>query len=323
MMRMPRRGLGLGALAGIGAAMGAATLPRPTAAQAQAEAPPPAFHRFRVGGFTVTTLFDGTARLPLEGMVVNAPAETLRGLLAEAFLPTDGYVTPYTVTLLQAPGATVLFDAGTGGQLSPQAGRMAAALAAAGVAPGDVTHVVLTHCHGDHITGLTTAAGQAVFPRAELVVPEAEWRFWTDAANEAAAPQRQRPNFANVARRFAPYADRLRRVADGQEALPGVRALVTPGHTPGHTSWHLADGGAECLVLGDVTHRPEVFARRPDLHVMFDFDPATAQATRRRLLDRLATDRVRVTGYHFPFPANGAILRDGEGYRFLPADPMA
>lgn len=312
-----RRTLGAAALIGM-------AIPRRGLTQsATLAAPPAAFHRFRVGAFTMTTLFDGTGRAPLDGFVVNAPLETFRGLLAEALLPTTEYVTPYTVTLLQTPRATVLFDAGTGGQLSPQAGRMAAALTAIGVEPGAITHVVLTHCHGDHITGLTNVDGRANFPNAELVVPDAEWSFWTDASHEAGSPPRQRPNFANVARRFGPYAERLRRVADGQEAVPGVRAIATPGHSPGHTSWHVSDGGAECMVLGDVAHRPEVFARRPDLHAVIDFDPAAAEATRWRMLDRVATDRVRVVGYHFPFPANGMVLREGQGYRFVPADSMA
>ncbi|OYW07416.1 MAG: MBL fold metallo-hydrolase, partial [Rhodospirillales bacterium 12-71-4] len=91
-------------------------------------------------------------------------------------------------------------------------------------------------------------------------------------------------------------------------------------HSPGHTSWLVADGADQLMVLGDVTHRPELFARRPDLQVMFDFDPTAAVATRRRMLDRVATDRIRVTGYHFPFPAHGHIAKEGQGFRFVASD---
>ncbi|MCR0985381.1 MBL fold metallo-hydrolase [Roseomonas populi] len=300
-----------------GAARAQGTAPQPAA---QPAAPGVGFHRFRVGGFTATTVFDGTATLPLENFVLNAPVEAVREVLAESFLPRDRYVTPYTLTALQAGGRTVLFDAGTGGQLAPTAGSAMANLRAAGIEPERVDLVVLTHVHGDHITGLATADGKAVFPNAEIVIPEAEWRYWSDAGNETSAPARQKPNFANLKRRLAPYGGRVRRVEEGQEAMPGIRAVTTPGHTPGHTSWHVADGDGQLLVLGDVTHRPELFARRPGFHVMFDFDPAAAEATRRRVLDRCAADRVRVTGYHFPFPANGYIAREGEGFRFVPAD---
>jgi len=317
MIARRQAGLGLGAAALLAGGARAQAPATPTAPATPAN---PGFHRFRVGGFTATTLFDGTGRIPLEGLVVNAPLEAVQGVLAESFLPRDHYVTPYTMTVVQTGRQTILFDAGTGGQLAPSAGAAAANMRAAGLDPAAIDLVVLTHCHGDHITGLTTAEGRAVFEKAEVVIPDAEWRYWGEAANEASAPARQKPNFANLARRLAPYAGRVRRVTDGQEAVPGIRAMATPGHSPGHTSWLVADGDAQLLVLGDVTHRPELFARRPGFHAMYDFDPVAAEATRRRVLDRCAADRVRVTGYHFPFPANGFIARDGEGFRYTPAD---
>lgn len=292
----------------------------PNSAPAKAVLPNTGYHHFRVGALTATTVFDGTASLPLDSFVLNAPVETVRDVLAESFLPRDRYVTPYTMTIVEGGGRTVLFDAGTGGQLAPTAGEATANLRAAGIDPARVDLVVLTHVHGDHITGLTTADGRAVFPNAEIAIPEAEWRYWSDAGNESSAPARQKPNFANLVRRLAPYAGRVRRVEEGQEAAPGIRAITTPGHTPGHTSWLVADGNGQLLVLGDVTHRPELFARRPGFHVMFDFDSVLAEATRRRVLDRCAADRVRVTGYHFPFPVNGFISREGDGFRFIPAD---
>lgn len=313
-----RRGACLAAMSG---AFAAAALP---AGAQQAPAPPPldnpGFHRFRVGGFTATTLFDGTARLGLDGFVRNAPPSEVQATLAESFLPTDHYTTPYTVTVVDTGRALVMFDAGTGGQLSPQAGRLAANMRAAGLDPARVGLVVFTHFHGDHISGLTTRENEAVFPNAEIAVPAAEWRFWTDRGNEGSAPERQRPNFANTARRFAPYAGRVRHVEDGGEAAPGIRAVASPGHTPGHACWHVADGADQLMVLGDVTHRPELFARRPEFHVVFDFDPEAAAATRRRVLDRVSAERMHVAGYHFPFPAHGFVARDGQGFRLVPAD---
>lgn len=313
-----------GALLGA-AALAAGALPRGAAAQTQAAptaAAPvnPGFHRFRIGGFTVTTLFDGTARLNLEGFVANASVAEVQAVLAESFLPTDHYLTPYTVTVVDTGRALLMFDAGTGGQLSPQAGRVAANMAAAGIDPARITHVVFTHFHGDHITGLTTAQNQPVFPNAEIVVPAAEWRFWTDMSNEAGAPARQKPNFANTARRFGPYQAKIRQVQDGQEAVPGIRAVSAFGHSPGHTCWHVSDGAGQLMILGDITHRPELFARRPELQVMFDYDATAAVATRRRMLDRVSADRMHVTGYHFPFPAHGFIAKDGNGYRYVAAD---
>ncbi|OYW08154.1 MAG: hypothetical protein B7Z53_05220, partial [Rhodospirillales bacterium 12-71-4] len=162
MTQLTRRGAGLAGLA----TLAAGALP---AAAQNAPAPAPAlgnpgFHRFKVGGFTATTLFDGTARLNLPGFVGNAPLAEVQAVLAESFLPTDHYLTPYTVTVVDTGRMLVMFDAGTGGQLSPQAGRMAANMQAAGIDPARIGLVVFTHFHGDHITGLTTRDNQPVFP---------------------------------------------------------------------------------------------------------------------------------------------------------------
>jgi glyoxylase-like metal-dependent hydrolase (beta-lactamase superfamily II) len=298
------------------ATQGAATAPATAPAAAQQA---PGFYRFKVGSFTVTTVHDGTSRAPLEGFVRNAPLAEVQRVLAESFLPTDSFTIPFTVTFVDTGRQLVAFDAGTGGQLAPTAGQMGANLQAAGIDPARVGVVAMSHFHGDHITGLTTRENQMVFPNAEIVVPEAEWAWWTEAANEARSPQPQRGTFANTARRFAPYQGRIRRIGDGAEVVPGIRAISAFGHTPGHTAFHVSDGEAQFIYVADATNRPELLARRPDFHIGFDFDPVMAEASRRRLYDRVAADRVRVSGYHYPFPANGYLAKEGDGYRYVPA----
>ncbi|WP_376087434.1 MBL fold metallo-hydrolase [Roseomonas sp. CCTCC AB2023176] len=281
----------------------------------------PGFFRTRVGALTVTMIHDGSRPIPLQGFVRNAPIEEVQRVLAESYLPTDSFRIPFTLTCVETPRGIVLFDSGNGAQApgSP-VGLATANMRAAGIDPARINTVVISHFHGDHISGLTTADGAAVFPNAEIIVPEAEWRFWTDASNEARSPEGQRANFANTTRRFAPYQGKVRQVADGAEIVPGIRAVAAYGHTPGHTAWHVSDGADQMMYLADVTNRPELFARRPGFHAVFDFDANAAEATRRRTFDRVATDRIRVTGYHFPFPATGFVAKDGDGYRFVPAD---
>jgi glyoxylase-like metal-dependent hydrolase (beta-lactamase superfamily II) len=308
--------------AALAAALAAPALLAPRRAAAQAPAIPqaPGYYRFKVGGFTVTTVYDGYNRRQVEGLVRNAPLGQVQDVLAESFLPTTTYDGPYTVTFVDTGRQLIAFDAGTGGQMASTAGLLPANMAAAGLDPARVGLVVITHCHQDHIHGLTTRDGAAVFPNAEVAVPEVEWAWWSDPTNESRSPQGQRVNFANVARRFAPYQARLRRYAPDAELAPGLRAIAAPGHTPGHSLVHVADGGAQLMILADTTHRPELFARRPGLHSLFDFDPGAAEQTRRRVLDQVATDRLRVVGYHFPFPAVGHIAREAEGYRYMPQE---
>ena len=180
--------------------------------------------------------------------------------------------------------------------------------------------VVFTHFHGDHVGGLLDAAGGAAFPKARIIVPEREWAFWMDEGQASRAPEAMRPAFANVRRRFAPYEARVERIAEGAEILPGLRAVATPGHTPGHTSYHLSDGDAQAMILGDLTTRAEINLTNPGWHVIFDMDPGLAEASRRAMFDRAAADRIRCVAYHWSFPANGSVVKEGGGYRLVPAE---
>ena len=281
----------------------------------------PGFYRFKVGSFTVTTVHDGFFARPLEGFVRNAPLADVQAVLRDAFLPQDRLVIPFTVTFLDTGRDLVVFDSGNG-VTAPGAtnGRMISNMRAAGIDPARVTRVVMSHFHGDHVNGLLNAEGAAAFPNAEVIVPEAEIAWWGEATNETRSPEGQRATFANSARRLAPYAARLRRIGPDAEVVPGVRSVAAYGHTPGHTCYHVADGADQMMFVADTTNRPELLARRPEFHIIFDFDAVAAEATRRRIYDRVATDRIRVTGYHFPFPANGYLTKEGSGYRFVAAD---
>ncbi|MFO0466663.1 MAG: MBL fold metallo-hydrolase [bacterium] len=283
--------------------------------------PAPGFYRFKVGSFTVTTVHDGFFVRPVEGTVLNAPLADVRALLNDAFLPTDRFFIPITITFLDTGRDLVVFDSGNG--ITPPNvpfGRMIANMQSAGIDPVKVTRVVVSHFHPDHINGLLNAEAGAAFPNAEVIVPEAEIAWWGEATNETRTPQGQRAFFANSARRLAPYASRLRRIGPDAEVIPGVRSVAAYGHTPGHTCYHVADGAEQMMFIADTSNRPELFARRPDLHLLFDFDPVLAETSRRRIFDRVATDRIRITGYHFPFPANGYLAKEGSGYRFVAAD---
>lgn len=211
-----------------GATPGAATGAATGAAALQA----PGFYRFKVGGFTVTTVHDGFFARPVQGFVRNAPVEEVQKVLAEAFMPVDTIRIPFTVTFVDTGRQLVVFDTGNG-VTAPGAtqGRMIANMAAAGIDPARVGLVVMSHFHGDHIGGLITPDATAAFPNAEVVVPEAEWRWWTDAGNETRSPEGQRATFANAARRFAPYQGKVRQLAGAPPRWCPASAPCRPSAT--------------------------------------------------------------------------------------------
>lgn len=310
---------------GLGLAATATGLVTTAGSIAMAASPPagsqaPGFYRFKVGTIEVTLVHDGAAVRPLaDGFVRNAALADVQGALAAVFQPTDTLSIPFTATVLNTGTRLVMIDAGNGEMGAAGTGRLVANLRAAGYTPEQVDTVIISHFHGDHIQGLRRKDGTAQFPNAELMVPEAEWAFWMDDAKMNQAPEGMQAGFQGVRRVFAPVADQVTRYGGERELVPGLTAMPAPGHTPGHTAFVLASGDDRLLIWSDTTNKPELFVRHPGWHAVFDMDSDQAEATRRRLLDMAASERMRLVGYHFPFPATGFIGRDGDSYTFVPA----
>jgi glyoxylase-like metal-dependent hydrolase (beta-lactamase superfamily II) len=305
------------AMIATGAALASAALP-PAPALAQGAS---GSHRVPVGALEAFVVTDGFNVRPdaTQGLVVNAtPAQVTAAMQAAGMTPPS-MQNPYNITAVKTPRGVVLVDAGTGGIAGPQSGRVPANLRAIGIEPAQVTLIIHTHFHGDHIGGLTDAQGVAQFPNAEIAVPEGEWAYWMDEGEASRAPEGRRPAFANARRRFAPYMAKVRRFAPGATIAPGFTAVASNGHAPGHTSILVADGATQLLVIGDAITTPAFFLPNPEWYPGFDMDPAMAVATRRALLDRAAADRLQIVGYHFPMPATGRVERSGSGFRLVPA----
>lgn len=306
----------------------AATLPLATGrAQAQSAPTPatpaagqlPSAYRYKVGDAMVTAFSDGAFSRPVDASFVrNATVEEVKKALADAHLPTDTLQISFTTLVVETGSSKILIDAGFADNGPPTAGRMLSAMEVAGLKPADITHVLISHFHGDHISGLRRKDGSATFANAEVLVPEPEWAYWMDDGKMAQAPDGLKGNFSAVRRVFAPMAPSVRRFAWGKEVLPGITAVEAAGHTPGHTAFAVTAGGGKLLVLSDTTNVPYLFVRYPEWQVMFDMDPELARSNRRRLLDMAASEGMQVAGYHFPFPATGFIGRDGNGYALDP-----
>lgn len=273
------------------------------------------YHR-QVGELLVTALNDGHQDVSM-ATVLGIPPEEAAAMLHAAFRPVPRRTT-VNAFLIRGGGRTVLVDTGCG-PAKPTVGRLAANLAALGVAPDQVDAVVMTHLHPDHWGGLKDAGGRAIFPRAELLLHEAEYAYWHDDAAMAreADPAKRKLFFHGARDHLAPYRGRITQFRGG-ELLPGLTALPLPGHTPGHTGVMVASGSDTLLVWADIVHVQEIQVPRPEATMMVDVDPPGAVATRRRLFDQVASDRQAVAGMHLHFPGFAHLARDGGGYRLVP-----
>lgn len=295
----------------------------PLVGQAGAAAPPqagqaPSFFRYRVGDLQVTAIHDGMAYRSLDGFIPNAEPAAVKQALADAFLTTERFPITFTTLVINTGSKLVLIDTGNGDLGAPTSGTWMANFRAAGFDPAQVDTVVFSHFHGDHINGFRLKDGTAVFPKAEIMVPEAEWAYWTSDTERARAPGLA-ANFDNVKRVFGPVAKDVTTYGWDKEIMPGVTTIRADGHTPGHTAYAIVSGTGKLMVMSDITNNPNIFARHPDWSAVFDQDAAMARTTRRRLLDLAASEKMQVSFYHAPFPATGFIAREGDGYRLVPA----
>ncbi|WP_075222436.1 MBL fold metallo-hydrolase [Acuticoccus yangtzensis] len=312
--------LGGAALAGTAAAFPLSLARAQTSATggAAAIAQAPAFRRFTLGDWVVTALSDGGFPMPAR-LFPELSEEDFAALLEDAFLPPEAVPAAVNAFMLQQGGRTILIDTGAAGGMGPSLGKLPENMAAAGVAPEDVETVLLTHMHGDHIGGLVAPDGAAVFPNAQVIVAERELSFWTDPAQADAIPEPQRGTVAAVQGVQAAYEGRLTTFAEGGAVIDGVEPVALYGHTPGHTGFRISGGGEELLIWGDIIHAAPLQLPSPEVYIGFDVTPEEAVATRQRIMEEVAEERIMVAGMHLPFPGFGHLSRDGDGYRLVPA----
>ncbi len=236
--------------------------------------------RYTAGKIVVTALKDGTLRLPISAM---SPADRVTPVAAHDPAIKDGKaVISINAFLVQMPGHTVLIDAGSGTCSGLVHGEVLNDLRTAGVSPGQIDMVLLTHLHFDHVCGLLAPDGHRAFPTASVWVAQAEAAYWLDEKIAAKQPQNQRGGFRFAQQSLAPYqaAGRVHTFKGETVLLPGLKAIPAPGHTPGHTAYLLHSEGHSLLFWGDIIHFPTVQFEAPDITMASDVDPAAARATR-------------------------------------------
>lgn len=287
---------------------GAAALPLATApsllmAEGHTAASMPTHRDFTLGDFKVTTLLVGSRAVedPHTIFGLNVDDETFSDVSAANFISTEAAQFFFTPTVVNTGSEVVLFDTGLNAE------GTTSALSAAGYTASDVTHVVLTHMHGDHIGGLMDANGAETFGNAGYVTGQVEFDHWAKTENE------------NFEAKVRPLAEKMSFIGSGDDVRAGITAVATFGHTPGHMGYMLESGGKQLMLMADVANHYVWSVAYPDWEVRFDMDKSAAAATRKMVMDMASADRFPLIGYHMPFPGMGFIETRGEGgYRYVP-----
>ncbi|HEX8322780.1 MAG TPA: MBL fold metallo-hydrolase [Tepidisphaeraceae bacterium] len=318
-----RHAFKLAGLAGAAVALRDTRVFAETPAAAPATLPQGAgFYRTHVGELEVTIVSDGSFPLtPYPTFGANASEEAVNNLLNDNFLdPAKLMGQVNAVVVRKAGGPVTLIDTGCGKLFGPAAGFALQNLAAAGVKPDDVRHVLFTHLHPDHAGGAVTD-GRKTFPNATHHVSEQEASFWTSAQpdfSKSGVPADFQPVMIETARNVIKVLE-PKRFAPGSELLPGILPRLTVGHTPGHCVVTIQDGGQSLVYLGDMVIHHVLVPAHPEWFVGFDTDREMAVTARQTLLADLAQSRSLVSGSHLPFPSLGHFKKADAGYAYVPA----
>jgi glyoxylase-like metal-dependent hydrolase (beta-lactamase superfamily II) len=255
----------------------------------------------QIGDLRVEGVIDGAGRFE--------PTKAFRGTTAQQWevhrdlLDEEGLL-DFSMGgfLVRGRGRTVLVDLGLGPRqfLGIEGGAFLRELSALGVTAGDVTDVLFTHLHFDHI-GWATADNKAVFPNATYRCSNADWHHFMVEHPDVEA------------KLLEPAAEHFVTWDGSGPLLPGIDTLAAPGHTPGSTVLVLSSGTERAMLLGDVVHCP-VELVDDEWDSMYDVDPALALRTRTALARELEGTEIPMAASHFPGLRFGRLLA-GEGRR--------
>jgi glyoxylase-like metal-dependent hydrolase (beta-lactamase superfamily II) len=310
--------LALGAGLGATAVMGEGALAKAPKLGTQS----PYWHRLNLGNAEVTVISDGPLSLgDPKGTFTGVPEDEMRKMLSDNFLSPTSIVLEQNSPIVNTGDKLVLFDTGLGSTkgFGPTTGRQQRSMKEAGIKPEDIDAVVFSHAHPDHVGGVVDDNGKPLFPNAQYYIAQSDLEFWTDEGKNNGPLK----DFIAIARKnLLPVRDRIVFYKDGQEFLPGIQAMSTPGHTVGHTMFMITSDGKSLAYLADLTHHPILLLEKPRMEFTYDTDPKQAVASRVKMLDMLAATKTAVLPYHYPWPGVGHVVKTGEGFHYV-AQPVS
>lgn len=284
------------------------------------------YHKGKVGGLDVLFLSDGSASLgPIAPLFAPAGDETaVNALLKAQFRPLNAIALGLNILVVKKAGRVILVDCGAGNGFGAGAGWLVNSLAAAGISQQQVTDIVLTHAHTDHIGGLINARNELTFRNADIHISEAEYAFWMadhqDFSKCMFPDKSALTNMASAAKKIltASHA-KINRYHSDQHFFDCIKFQASPGHTPGHHLVIVYDGNEKLVHLGDLVHSDILAFEHPEWGSCGDTDLHQAVDTRRQVLTELAGSGDLAMGYHLPWPGMGRVKKTDTGFQWIPA----
>lgn len=269
--------------------------------------------KFTVGKASVWAIADS---------VGDRDASTFPGADPQAlsqYMPSGKAPTAIMVFLVKIENELILIDAGLGAASGDKASHLLDRLKLIGVSPEQITSVLVTHMHPDHIGGLIRPdkPDEKAFPSARVLSSRVEHDFWLSEESPKLFPERA-AGFEMARRILGIYGAASETFEFGDMVAPGIRAIDARGHTPGNTLFLLESEGERLLFWADTLHAAALQFPRPDINAHFDMDPKASAEARVRFMEMPAEENLPIAGTHLPFPGIGTVKRRPEGgYIFI------
>ena len=256
-----------------------------------------------LGSATISTISDGAITLPGSLSFDNSmPSSELAVILDDFDLSKDELTRECNLTLYESDTKKVLFDAGAGVDLSTD----------------DITDVVFTHAHPDHIWGVLDDFDDLTFQNANYHIGRTEWEYWFDTETVNKVREDRVAMAVGAKRRLEALEGNINLFDSNDEIIDGIKALLTPGHSPGHMSFEVGKSSQKALVVGDALNNHHVAFRKPEwISAGLDQDPNLAAETRKKLLEKIVFEQLKIVGFHLPNGGIGHVEKIGEGYNFV------
>ncbi|WP_128545255.1 MBL fold metallo-hydrolase [Larkinella soli] len=282
-------------------------------------------YAFTIGKFKCRVFKDQMFKYLGKDYFINVPDEEVSRALERYQQKPDNIPSPFVSMLIENGSDKILIDTGIGYSREPITfrgksyqfqGRLLEILAREGVRPEEITTLVLTHFHPDHIGGVYSDAGTPNFPKARVVLHEAEWDFWRSDRSAGQSPM----FYLFIRNNIEPLNKGNLELLRGQEAeiSPGVTAIRIPGHTPGQIAVRLASEGKGLIYISDAFLHP-LHIEHLDWQTNYDLDHAEARKSRSRLLSLAAEAGLPIQAFHFEFPGIGRAEKAGNGWKWASA----
>ena len=273
-----------------------------------------------VFGGELHSFSDGDMSLPLDAVFYDIEGDDRQKIIDAAGISGNTWRRPVNVNLLEIGERKILFDVGSGMNFLPSLGKLPIALEAADISVGDITDVVFTHAHPDHIWGILDDFDDLLMPDAAYYISRDEWNFWDSDKAMTAMPAGREIFAVGAKTRFDLLRDQISLFKYGEEILPGIEAINTGGYTPGHASMLIHNSEGSVLIAGDALTNSVISFKHPEWHDPADMDRAKAASSRKRLLDRLAVDKIKIAATHLPEPGFGRVEATKSAWRYVSAD---